>query len=246
MGNSKLVIGDTVTDANVVNGIVVPRYLTHPDRIWTYGTYDDHFDGSTLNAKWNASFTAGGGGTATVAGSNVTLMQPTPSAASFNAVLTQSLPTGVDFTISLKMRASGYINLTANAQAGAQLSIYGGATASGLRIFFLTGYSATFVSQVNTQRAIVYGGANFGTVLTDSLRFCDFAPYWRFLFTNSSKSSAIYQSFDGLTWQPMFTGWTGAQTGFSTTAPNAFQVIAAANITAFSLVAIDWFKLTTP
>jgi hypothetical protein len=164
MGNSKLVIGDTVTDANVVNGIVVPRYLTHPDRIWTYGTYDDHFDGSTLNAKWNASFTAGGGGTATVAASHVTLMQPTPSAASFNAVLTQSLPTGVDFTISLKMRASGYINLTANAQAGAQLSIYGGAAASGLRIFPYW-VQCDFCFSGQHPEAIVYGGANFGTSL---------------------------------------------------------------------------------
>jgi hypothetical protein len=250
IGTSKLVVGDTVSDANVINGIVVPRYLTHPDRIWTYGTYDDHFDGSILAAKWTPSFTAGGGGTATVAGSHLTLMQSTPSASAFSAMVTQSLPTGVDFTISFKMRTSGYLAAVAGASAGCYFSIYAGpSVTSGLRIYFTTSFNASFSAQSNTQRTIIYGGNAFGTVLQDSLRFGDLAPYWRVIFTNSTKVSVIQQSFDGVNWQPMFSGWTGAQTLFSTTAPNTFQAIATATVTtgiAFSMVTMDWFKLTIP
>src|ERR1700746_361987 len=54
------VMGDTAPQAGYpAAAILVPRYKNHPDGIWTYGTFDDHFDAGSINAKWVQTLTSG-------------------------------------------------------------------------------------------------------------------------------------------------------------------------------------------
>jgi hypothetical protein len=231
------VAGETAADVNLPNAIIVPSYVGHPDAIWTYGAYDDHFDGSTLNAKWTQ--TTATGGTIGVSGSMVHLLgNGTPS-----AKIAQNVPAGVSFTITCKMRMYGYCNLSASANVNAYFQLYN-STSSGMAVQHQLAYSAAFASNANTTRQILLYGANFSSI-TDGLRFGDLAPYWQFRLNWTDKSCGIYASFDGLTWV-VFGVLSGAQSGFASFPPTTFALMAICGVSGAVLVSIDWFKLTTP
>ena len=229
----------TITNPGLTKSIIVPRYAGHPDRIWTPGTYDDHFDGASLNAKWTQVI---GSGAISVSGSHVHLNAVTPTSALYATYITQGLPAESDLDIRMKLRFSGYLTLNAGTYAQFFVGINGG-NSLGVRFRHLVIYGASFAPQTNSQRAFLEYGANFGTVLNDMLRVGEIAPYWRFSYSNSSKQTVLYFSFDGVTWIAFSSGVTGAQSLFSTTPPNTVQIVVQAANSAFSLLSVDWFRI---
>jgi microcystin-dependent protein len=240
-----VILGATAADPLFTGGIVVPSYAAHPDRLWTpYGQYDDHFDGSTLNAKWVQTIPSAGG--INVSGSHVHLNAATPTSAAYTCSIYQSIPTGVDLAITLKLRLVGWATFATSAYTDFAIMLCGGTAptiSSGIGVEHYHAYSSAFAASANTNRSLLVVGSGLGTTLFDGFLHGEIPPYWRFEYTNSSKSSVIRFSFDGITWIAFSTGITGAQSAFSTTAPSFFRVYAAANISAFAYLAMDWFRV---
>jgi hypothetical protein len=235
------VIGATAAIAQVPSGIIVPSYANHPDGIWTYGTYDDHFDGSTLNAKWSTFI--GSGNAIVVSGSMVHIHSQASGA---NCYLYQAVPAGVNFTITFKVRISGFTAAAANATNQSSWLLSGNnvpdTTTSSAQIMRATSYSSTFGAGYNVSRLLIYFGANRAGY-ADGLLHGEMAPYWKFVYTTDGACNILF-SFDGITYFNI-ASLSGAQTGF-TTAPPAYFHFFANNGNGNNLISVDWFKLTTP
>jgi hypothetical protein len=236
-----LIVGATAPDASVPNGIVVPRYAAHPDAIWAYGTYDDHFDGASLNAKWTQ--TIGSGGSISVSNSHVHLY-----ANNATTYISQPVPSAQSFTVSYKSRYAGFIGLVTGNLFGQSLRLFAGTYASastGIAIQKYYQLNTTFNASSNTEQLVLAGAAAFNTTLGQAVSCGETAPYWRMVFNYSTRSTGVYFSFDGLTWI-LFNNYTGAQTGFSTTPPTTMVVDAFCTSQGYGITFMDWFKLTTP
>ena len=232
-----IIVGGAAGVAAPSTGIVVPRYAAHPDAAWAYGTYDDHFDAGTLNAKWTQ--TIGSGGSITVSDSMVNLLS-----VSNVTSITQGLPAASDFTITFKVRYAGFVPNTAGILSGVLFSIYNGALSSAaLDAYYLV--QSSFGQVLNTNVLAVYGGPNQGTTALQGLRGGEYAPYWRIKFVYSTRITTFYWSFDGITFF-QFANVSAATSVFNTSPPTTFMLQTRVGANANSLVSCDWFKLTTP
>lgn len=241
------IIGDTATQPTYPgSAILVPRYKLHPDQIWTYGTFDDHFDtpaSGTPNVKWVRTFDAGGTNVVyTQASSKLCLgmCSPANTTTFYNNFVTQQLPVQTTHQISLGFKVTGlpwWISGVTYDLASAFFRLEY-ATGSGLQIDLQFQQSGAY----NDNSIAITGGASFGTT------FCTFFPacfpnYFRITY-DSSKNTQIEMSADALTWMGiLYTGpLTGAQTGFATTAPKQWVIGVRSQTCSPILLQVDWIK----
>jgi hypothetical protein len=232
------VIGATAAITQTPSGIVVPAYANHPDRIWTYGTYDDHFDGSTLNPKWTQ--TIGSGGSIQVGDSTVNLF-----ANAADTGISQILPAAQDFTITLKVKLGGWVQQITNAIAGLWIQIQDSANRASVQIYKYYYAVSSFGMTYNVEAFAINVGANAGSTGISGMWSGEFPPYWKLQFVYATRTTTVSFSFNNLNWALLSTV-SGAQSVFSTYPPNLFQLIAHINNSSLAFISTDWFRLTTP
>jgi hypothetical protein len=240
--NQPVLLGETAADSTFTSGIIVPRYKTHPDAIWTpYGVFDDHFDNpvsGTPNAKWVQSNTSGMVSlTTTQAGSKLCIGGASPAAttAYYQNLATQQLPAQINHTVTFKAE---YFGLALNAattasSSGVIFSLAYGSNAGGVNVFIYSFKSPSFAS---TYLDINYG-ANYGSYIEYVLMGCP--AYFRFAYTTTN--TIISLSFDGITWFPIAT-ITAAQSGFGTNVPTQFILGVQVNNQSLAWAQVDWIK----
>jgi hypothetical protein len=243
------VIGATAAIAQAPSGIVVPRYANHPDQIWTYGTYDDHFDGASLNAKWTQAI--GAAGAINVGGSRVHLYSTNTTTATRYTTITQPVPAASNFTITLKILGSFIVPVgTASANAGVLFQVYAGTIAaptSAVGVFPIIVANTVFGAGTNSLTLVLNAGANLVNAPVNGYTN-EFPPYWQIQFTYATRSTVVSFSFDNVSWFTVVT-ITGAGTGSNFTATPPTNV-AIGSSTAYAgtigLASVDWFKMTVP
>lgn len=205
--------------------VLGPGLVTgNPDAPWTYGPYDDHFDGSVLNAKWSLNAASGLVTPATtVGGSRVCVNAGAPADGTIRVchlIETVSLSPPV----SIRAKMQGIATTTAGSGGAVSFSIglYNGAL-SGQRYRLSLAAVSAFATNGLTLILQNEAGVNFGTLLGTILVHGGVAPYWR-LDYNADFSTNLYFSYDGVNWGRLLAVSTGAQSGFSTNAPNTFFI----------------------
>jgi hypothetical protein len=239
LGQRPVLLGETTSDAVFPNGIIVPRYANHPDAIWTYGNFDDHFDSGSINAKWVQTVTSGTlNPIASQAGSKLCLGATSPATGptNYSNSLVQQLPAQVTHQISLKASVLGFpTGGTASAWAAIRLNLEYGSGAGGIEIEGGASQSQNFnISYLNFSV-----GAAFGTLIYNYIP--NLIPlYWRFIY-DASKNTTISVSSDGFGWFPLAV-ITAAQSGFASNVPTQFRIAALANNLSSAFIQVDWIK----
>jgi microcystin-dependent protein len=196
-----------------------PTLLDNADKAWVTpaNPFDDHFDGATLDPKWTQTITPGAIQVNTLVGSSRLLLSICSPNGTDNAgymnYLTNPLPNvTAPFEISCKMEVAPLCWAAASAWSHSMFRLQGGS----LGVEFRVGVS---YSAANTGNKCIwiYGGTNFNTLLA-VFYAGDFSKYFKFRY-NADKSTDVLMSNDGSLWYlPM--NVTGANSGFSTTAPS--------------------------
>jgi microcystin-dependent protein len=207
--------------ANVVGPALV---IGNPDAPWTYGAYDDHFDGSSLNAKWTLNAASGLISPATtVGGSRVCINAGNPADA-VNRVchLFETVSLTPPVSIRAKLQGLATMQTGTGGVTAFSIGLYNGALSS-VRYRLSMVASAAFTTTGLTLVLTNEGGANFGTIVATLVVHGGVPPYWR-LDYNADFSSTLYFSYDGVNWGRSVAVTSGAQSGFSTNAPNTFFI----------------------
>jgi microcystin-dependent protein len=205
--------------------ILGPALITgNPDAPWTYGAYDDHFDGSTLNAKWSLNAASGlvGSGTS-IGGSRVCVSAGNPADATLrvcNLIETVSLSPPV----SIRAKLQGIATMAAGTGGvnGFCIGLYNGAVSGNrfrLGLVAGSGFTTTGLTLVLTTEY----GANFAGGSSSVLLHGGVAPYWRLDYA-ADFSTSFWLSYDGINWGRVLATTTGAQTVFTTNPPNTFFI----------------------
>ena len=238
-----------MADPFFTSGISVPRFANHPDAIWTYGTFDDHFDGSSLNAKW-ALTTSGAAHplsflTNAVAASKFSLggVSGANDNNSYQAYAIQTLPNANSFTITIRVDLLLACALGANSQGSVTFRLYNGTANVGLDTTFLNAYSAGAAIPINLINFL--GGTSMATVI-QQLGTGKPPQYVRLVWSTTNASITAYASEDGASWI-WLTVVSSAQSGFTTSNPplNFWLLVSAVN-SGRVMFHVDWVKFTNP
>ena len=214
---------DGTNNSHPLANVFGPALITgNPDAPWSYGPYDDHFDGSSLNAKWTLVADSGlvtpG---STVGGSSVCINAGAPSDATARQCrIIETVSLSPPVSIRAKLQGIATIAAGSGGVVDFTIGLYNGAL-SGNRCRLSLVAGAAFASTSLTLILTNEAGANFGTVVGQVLVHGGVAPYWR-LDYNADFSTNFYLSYDGVNWGRLIAVTTGAQNGFSTNAPNTF------------------------
>lgn len=128
--------------------------------------------------------------------------------------------------------------------------IYAGAPTTSVRqrYYLAINYPTSGAAQ-NNYRLVIEAGANYNTSLSDGVWAGDMPTYYKIIYDHSTRATSLCISFDGLRYFVPFGGVVGGSSGFTTTPPVNFQIIAQAIGTggaAFAYIDIDWIRFTTP
>jgi hypothetical protein len=215
---------DGTNNARPMANIIGPALINNPDIPWTYGPYDDHFDGSTLNAKWGLNAASGlVTPAAVVGGSRVCVNAGAPADATgrvCNLIETVSLSPPV--SIRAKLQGIATVASGTGGVVAFTIGLYNGAL-SGLRTRFSIVASAAFNNQALTLLLTTEWGGNFAGGSSTLLAHGGVPPYWR-LDYNADFSTSFFASHDGINWGRLLAASTGAANGFSTNPPNTFFI----------------------
>jgi hypothetical protein len=247
-----VIIGGPAGTPSPPSGIIVPRYANHPDTIWTpLSALDDHFDAGSIDPKWTLATTPGMiNVTQAQAGSHLSLGGISPNGTDgvfYNSNATTPLPNSNSFTLTVKARALVLSNYGTSGSWGfAWFRIMtAGSSGAEWRFGVNCAVIATTPNVIVFQNLIWgYAGANF---VTQSLAMALGKPpeYWRIVYDSASKSTAIWVSDDGQTFQYL-SNVAGATSGFSTAPPTrAFLGFTGVNL-ARGVVHFDWIRFTNP
>jgi hypothetical protein len=229
-----------ITNAGLTKSIIVPRFASHPDALWTYNAFDDHFDGSALNAKWTNVNTAGSAGKQTVVGGSFVLQEVQAAASgTFYNTIWQSLPAGTAYDVRCHIRGLAYNSTLANMSGGWCLNLCRSQTA-GVQIAFNATATGTSPAS-NYLQLIVLAGTTFGTVILNTSGVGSVPEYFRIQYL-ASKVTNVFFSLDGTNWCLGATV-AAAQSGFNTTPPSLVQLSAVASTGSDVQLNSDWIKL---
>ena len=248
--NNPYVIGDVAAAAAYpAAGIIVPRYKNHPDAIWAYSAFDDHFDtpaSGTPNAKWVYAVSAAGlvNPLYGQAGSRLYMSQQgAADTTSRNQQLTQNLPSSNPLTLSAKMSFLGlpFYSIGAGTTSTVAFDIrLMNATGGGV----IAGFEADYIqsSAKSTAYIYVYYGAALATAYYLAATITTL--YIRMVYA-ADKSTTVYVSVDGINFMAILSV-TGPNSSFSTTVPSLGKFNLATVNAAFGQASVDWVKLTYP
>jgi len=249
----------TPTTSYAPGAIVVPRFADYPDGVWSpMGAFDDHFEGTTLNAKWAQN----------PGSSPVTSLDPSGkiyalasriclngTAAANNDTqywtpsVTQSLPNANPTTISLDVDTLGYSNII-NTGSAPGVSSTGGffvqlrntANSAATRLLvYITRSQNQFQTGPAHQLAF---GIGAGTTQPGYL----FGVWPRYFSVRFDASFTVFFSISltGRHWTSL-NSITAAQSGFSSSnPPNVFDMGCFCSNFGGSENTIDWVRLTNP
>jgi hypothetical protein len=240
-----VILGETAADPVFTSGIVVPRYANHPDQIWTYGAFDDHFDAGSINAKWVQTLTAGTVNPVTAqAGSKLCLggQSPAATATVYENSVAQTLPAQATHQITVKALYSGFPSApTASLAplANLILNLEYGAAAGGIKFVYASNPTLTSGNAYNSNTVLVYTGAGLSTILKYWMP-TGIPPYFQFIY-DSSKNTTINFSNDGITWMTLIVV-TAAQSGFTSNNPTQFRIGMQSTAQSPVLTQFDWIK----
>jgi hypothetical protein len=242
------VIGDTVQGTNP-NAIAIPSFVNHPDRIFVSpSAFDDHFEGTSLDAKWTRFVTAGlNSEISQVANSKVSSGGWSPSTAdgiNYYNYITQSLPNTNDFSITLGVDTV-LLNRdgTAGSLARTEFQLINTTNNLGAGFRFFSNYVATPTVGIYSMRA--YGGAAINTQLYHFYAG-SFPKYIKLTYTASTRQVGLYYSNDGNAFMLYF-AITSAQSGFTASVlPQVFRILTAFANSGQGVAHVDWVKFTNP
>jgi hypothetical protein len=240
--SSPVVLGETATDPSFPSGIVVPSYANHSDQIWIYGSFDDHFDGASVNPKWVRTYDASANSLVyTQIASKLVLGVASPAfnTTAYRNSVAQQLPAQTTHDVRFQVSFGGFVVATSSSATSAwyTFSLEYGAEAGGVKLFaqaVQASSGATFYNMIYAGYGAGFGGA--GNTYVSAI----LPPYWRIVY-DATQTTTISFSFDGITWMQMAV-ITGAQSGFSTNAPTQFRLAVYANWQGISLGQFDWIK----
>jgi hypothetical protein len=242
-----MLVGDTQQGVNPSYSIIVPRYANHPDRIIASpSAFDDHFDGTTLNAKWVVTDNSSGSISHTVAGSHLNLYGTSPNGSdniNYAKYLTQALPNANNFTLTLKLETTLIPNNSTGSTCNLQISVYGGGGSPAGVQFYITHNFTTGVGVITNFH--VYVGSGFNTAYW--FGFCVPPKYLQFVFMSSTGNIELHVSNDG----HAFVRWVTVPPAYTNFAPGAsppthFELGYGNQNVATGIVHIDWIKFTNP
>jgi hypothetical protein len=237
-----VILGGPAGTESPPSGIWVPRYSNHPDAVWAYNAFDDHFDAGTLDPKWTQFITAGSGGPVIdMAGSELTLASASPNStngaiyvvSATQALLNQTAP----FQITAKMATSLFAYNAAASLVWASLRLY---SPSNYGVDFRVAASYApgppIISYIYCQ---VMAGLNMGTSV---LLLYGRLPtaYIRFVY-GTDRSVIIWASNNGKSWFALISV-AAATSGFATEIPTRAGLYMAPTNSARGLLSCDWIR----
>jgi hypothetical protein len=247
--SSKVVIGDTAQGDNPPNSIIIPSFVNHPDRIFTSpNAFDDHFEGTSLNAKWTQIITPGTLDVITsVSDSKLSLGGYSPNSADgviYSNQIWQPVPNTDDFSITVSFDAMIWGREAANSQGFIDFRLYNSTSNIGVGTRFKSRYNST-TPATGDQAMSAHGGTSIATLL-----FTAYAPlfpkYARLVWTLSSKLVSCQVSNDGRAFQAWM-NITSAQSGFTASVlPQRFYTLIGLVNAGSGVGHFDWVRFTNP
>jgi hypothetical protein len=245
------VVGNVAGDTVPPSAIVVPRYKNHPDAIWTpMSSLDDHFDAATIDPKWSLANTAGilnmvqeqAGSCFSQGG-----ISPTSDGLNYAVYALGNLPNNNSFTLTVGVDVTALANWgTSGSLAWAWFRLQTAGSA-GTEIRFGTTF-LTFATTPVVNSAIHaiwgYSGTNFASN-TYLMVLATFPRYWRFVYDNSTKITAIWISHNGFSFA-YITSVAAAASTFNTAPPTRVGLGFTGINIGRGLVSFDWIRFTNP
>jgi hypothetical protein len=243
---ANIVLGDTQQGSNPANSIIVPSYVNHPDRIITNPTaFDDHFEGTSLNAKWITSAITGPSSEIVVGGSHVTLSgisSNSTDGVQYGLSISQDLSGTADFTVTCKAECLLNVNNVTGSIGEFQLRVRSVTpSAQGLVLRTRNSYLSAAGDSHSIQSLT---GLNFATL--ESSYYMAPPKYFRFIWTRSTLVLVVQFSSNGVNYIN-FRSYAGATTGFTASIlPQRFEINTYGINLGRSQVSCDWITFTAP
>lgn len=238
-----LILASPSTNTGLFPGsIAVPPYFDHPDKAWTYGPYDDHFDGTgAIAPKWGP-FNASAG--------QITKTRSMVHMQGFNVGGTgpylQSGVPGGNFQVQMKIKFFNAIQYAGaySGQCWTAIYAYVGVTIVGsIRMrFAYTSYPTMQGPPYNELVCYYEYGPNVTNVIPVSLSGT-LPEYWGFNISPGGNSSVGLYSWDARTWFAFVSGITNSQAGWNSSSPNVFQLACYPGPSAQSSLVCDWIRM---
>jgi hypothetical protein len=240
-----LILASPATNIGIFPGaIAVPRYNDHPDKSWTYGPYDDHFDGtfnSNLSTKWTA---VRGNGQIYQSRSHVHIRTYTGTA---TPCYIQGGAPGGNFQASWKWKffqSAAPVGAVIGQHWVAYYAYIGNTMVGGMRLRFVSYTYPTVQAPPYNQMAVYIDyGPNVATTTALISLFGTIPEYWGINVIPRSNSSVFWYSYDGQAAFGFYTGLTNAQAGFASGGVNVVQFVVSPSANADSYLAIDWYRV---
>jgi microcystin-dependent protein len=238
---------DVVVGDNTCRSLPVALFDSPDVAFINPGAFDDHFDGATLDPKWQVvAPTAGMIGTVipTIIGSTLNFGGGAPSGdvgTLYTQSVLQALPNTTRFELSMCVDVMCLVNSvtgTNNSVAQLILRLENTAGTAGVEVRF----SSYCMATDGTVQQLC--GIDMGTGWTIYYNgFCSVdIRYVKFAFNPSDSSCQVYYSKNGKVWFPYGALITGAQSGFTSTPPNKFRFYQTVQRNAFAMLSVDWIK----
>jgi hypothetical protein len=241
-----MLVGDTAQNQNPANSIIVPSFVNHPDRIFVSpSAFNDHFEGTSLDAKWVTDSLTGPESGLLVGGSYLTLHGVSSNGTDgvqYGATIHQDLVGSADFTVTCKAESVLAPFLMNGSQAHVDLRIRS-ATPSiqGLILRTVRLYSS---GTGGVEAIISYTGLN--TATQESTYYLPAPEYFRFVWTRSSLTLEVQLSPNGKNYRK-YRSYAGATTGFTASIlPQRLELSALGMNFGRAQVNFDWVTLTSP
>jgi hypothetical protein len=221
--------------------VLGPALITgNPDAPWTYGPYDDHFDGSSLNAKWTFAPQSGlTASSAVVGASRLCMISNAPAdATSRLCQLTQQVTLTAPVSVRCKLRWASTFAFSVTAVVNVYIALAGAASSYRVRVGFVN--NAAYAPSANINQLIADGGTNFGTNLSQVALVGGIPDYWRIDYLAGGACN-FYFSYDGTNWFSPANA-TGAQTGFASSPVTQFQFGLITQQSSFNSLWCDWLR----
>jgi hypothetical protein len=237
--STKLIVGDTAMTGYAAGTVVVPRYATHPDAVIASPTaFDDHFEGSSLDAKWVVS-SPDALRSVTVGGSHVVLAAQSMANDSthYTCSMTQVLPNATNFKVSLKAKTLAWPHTIAGGLGYVDF-IVRSVTPSiqGLKIRYTGAYTSGVGNVLTVQ---LYTGLNLNTLYATF--YGQLLEYMQFRWTRSTWSLTVHGSHDGINWTQLYFSVTSATSGLSESIlPTQVQLLAGGYNYGQVVSSLDW------
>jgi Collagen triple helix repeat (20 copies) len=241
---------DGTNNSHPLANVIGPALVGSPDVPWTYGTFDDHFDGASLAAKWNVTAPTGGmlaAITPTLVGSTLNFGGGAPGADSatiYNQQVSQLLPNTSRFELSICLDvislAQFFNSGTNNSLGSCAVRLQNLAGNNGVGIEFNCYCTTTGVFSTGAINITYQTG--FGVVFLTGATFLN-VRYIKFRYDPSDSSTQVYYSKNGKVWFPFGNPVPSVGgTAFASSPPNSLLFYQKCVRNGFAMFSIDWVK----